>query len=145
MRLSPRPPRFRAVYAFFPLLTASFTLEPAASFLPGLRFWESTRPFLTFAEKAFVTFPGEQCAFLSARLAARSVLPFSLGTTHRTLKVAVTVRAALIVRVHFPVPAQGPDQPANLELAEATAVSATTVPCRKTCAQVEPQLSPAGV
>jgi hypothetical protein len=112
------------------LLSLSLTLEPAASFLPGFGFWEITRPFLTLAENALVTFPGEQCAFLSARLAALSVLPFSFGTTQRTLKVAVTERAALIVKVHVPVPEQAPDQPAKLERAEAAAVSVTAVPGR---------------
>jgi hypothetical protein len=50
-----------------------------------------------------------------------------------------------MVRVQLPVPEQAPDQPANLERAEATAVSVTAVPCLKACAQVEPQLIPAGL
>jgi hypothetical protein len=51
-----------------------------------------------------------------------------------------------MVRVQFlPVPEQAPDQPANLERAEATAVSVTAVPCRKACAQLAPQLIPAGL
>ena len=132
-------------YVFFPLLTFSFTLEPAASFLPGFGFWEITRPFFTLVENARVTFPTEQCAFLIARFAGRSLLPFALGTTQRTLNVAVTERFALMVRVQLPVPEQAPDQPANLERAEATAVSVTAVPCLKACAQVEPQLIPPGL
>jgi hypothetical protein len=44
------------------LLTVSLTLAPAASFVPGFAFWEITRPSLTLAENALVTFPTEQCA-----------------------------------------------------------------------------------
>ena len=132
-------------YVFFPLLTFSFTLEPAASFLPGFGFWEITRPFFTLVENARVTFPAEQCAFLIARFAGRSLLPFTLGTTQRTLNVAVTERFALMVRVQLPVPEQAPDQPVKDDPAEAAAVSVTAVPCPKACAQVEPQLTPAGL
>jgi len=136
----------RLLYRFFPLLTSSLTLAPGASFLPALGFGETTRPFFTLAEKTLVTLPTEQCARLIARLAARTVLPFTLGTTHRALKVALTERASDMVRVQFlPVPEQAPDQPANLERAEATAVSVTAVPCPKACAQVEPQMIPAGL
>ena len=115
------------------------------SFLPGFGPCEITRPFFTLAENALVTFPTEQCAFLIARLAARSVLPFTLGTTHRALNVAVTERAALSVSVQLPVPEQAPDQPANLEREAAAAVSVIEVPCGRVCAQVEPQLIPAGL
>jgi hypothetical protein len=132
-------------YVLFPLLNFSFTLEPAASFLPGFGFWEITRPFFTLSENALVTFPSEQCAFPIARFAARSLLPFTLGTTQMTLNVAMTERLALMVRVQLPLPEQSPDQPANLERAEATAVSVTAVPCLKAWAQVEPQLIPAGL
>jgi hypothetical protein len=120
-------------------------LTPAASFVPGFGLCLITRPFFAFAENAFVTLPTEQCALLIARLAARRVLPFSLGTTQRGLKVAVTERAALIVTVQVPVPEHAPDQPANLERVEATAVIVIAVPCLKACAQVEPQLIPAGL
>jgi hypothetical protein len=120
-------------------------LEPAASFVPGFGFEEMTRPFRTRGVNTLVTLPSEQWAVLSARLAARSFLPFSLGTTHRALKVALTERASDMLRVQLPVPEQAPDQPANLERAEATAVSVTAVPCPKACAQVAPQLIPAGL
>src|SRR6266511_976890 len=59
-----------------------FTFEPARSLLPGAGFCEMTRPFFTLAEKAFLTFPTEQCARLIAVLAAASFLPFPFGTTH---------------------------------------------------------------
>jgi hypothetical protein len=127
------------------LLTLRLSFEPAASFVPGFGFWEITRPFFTLDENALVTLPSEQCAFLIAPLAARSVLPVTLGTMQSALKVAVTERAALMVTVQLPGPEQLPDQPANLERAEATAESVTTLPCRKACAQVEPQVIPAGL
>jgi len=112
---------------------------------PGFGFCEITRSFLVLAENTLVSVPTEQCACLIASLAARSVLPFSLGTTHRTLNVAVTERAALIVRVQGPVPEQAPDQPAKDDPAAAVAVSVTAVPWLKASVQVEPQLSPAGL
>src|SRR5262249_51516063 len=118
------------------LLTLSATLDPAASFLPGRGFWEMTRPFVTRAEYALVTFPTEQCARLIALLAARSVLPFTLGTTHRDggggvwfcAKLAVTGSSAFSVTVQLPLPEQAPDQPAKEEPAAAEAVRVTVVP-----------------
>src|SRR6266511_1981753 len=59
-----------------------FTFEPARTLLPGAGFCEMTTPFFTLAEKAFLTFPTEQCARLIAVLAAASFLPFTFGTTH---------------------------------------------------------------
>ena len=45
------------------------------------------------------------------------------------MNVAVTVVAAVIGTTHVPVPEQPPpDQPANVELASAAAVSVTLVP-----------------
>jgi hypothetical protein len=129
-------PGATTAYVFFPWLISSFTFEPDGRLARGFGFWEITRPFITLAENTLVTFPSEQCAFLSARLAARSVLPFSLGTTQRTLNVAVTERAALMATVQVPVPEQAPDQPANLERADAVAVSFTAVPYGKARAQV---------
>ena len=125
------------------MLTLSLIFEPAASFVPGFGFVEITRPFLTVAENALVTVPTEQCACLIARLAARSVLPFTLGTTHRT-NLAVAARSALIVSVQVPMPEQAPDQPANLDPAEAVAVSVTGT-AAKGAEHVEPQLIPAGL
>jgi len=45
-----------------------------------------------------------------------------------SVNVAVTLRAALIVTEHAPVPVQAPLQPLKVEPAEAEGVSATTVP-----------------
>src|ERR1044072_248828 len=101
-----------------------------------------TRPFLTLAEKAFFTLPTLQCALTSARLAVRSALPFSLGTMQRAAKVAVTERATLMARVQVAVPERAPDQPLKTERVVAAAVSVSTVPYLKVCAQAEPQLIP---
>jgi len=47
-----------------------------------------------------------------------------------SVKVAVTLRAAVIETRHVPVPEQAPLQPANVEVAElAAAVRVTLVPC----------------
>lgn len=112
-----------------PLLSSNLILEPAASFFPGFGRWAITRPRFTFVEYARVTFPTEQCARAIALLPALSVLPFSFGTTHSGLNVAVTEWAALIVTTQVPVPEQSPVQPANREPEEALAVSVTDVPC----------------
>jgi hypothetical protein len=59
--------------------------------------------------------------------------------------VAVTERAALIVAVQVPAPAQpAPDQPAKLEPGAAVAVRVTVVPWTKLAVQTAPQLMPAG-
>src|SRR6266511_2062797 len=89
--------------------------------------------------------PTAQCAFLIAALAARSFLPFTLGTTQSGLKVAVAEWFALIVRVQTPAPRQSPVQPAKLEVGDGVALNVTEVPCVYVCAQVEPQSIPAGV
>ena len=47
------------------------------------------------------------------------------------VNVAVTLRAALIVVVHAPVPAQSPLQPANVLVDSGVAVSVTTAPTAK--------------
>src|SRR6266511_1974950 len=135
-----------------------FTFEPARSLLPGAGFCEMTTPFFTLAEKAFVTFPTEQCARLIAVLAAASFLPFTFGTTHffcdgggggggeeLAWKVAVAAWLALMVSVHVPVPEQSPLQPAKLEPEAAVAVRMTEVPSAKACEQVLPQSIPAGL
>jgi hypothetical protein len=59
--------------------------------------------------------------------------------------VAVIERAALIVTVQVPVPAQpAPDQPAKLEPGAALAVSVTVAPWTKLALQIAPQLMPVG-
>jgi hypothetical protein len=45
-----------------------------------------------------------------------------------TLNIAVTLRAAVMLTVQFPVPAQAPLQPVNTEPLEAAAVKVTLVP-----------------
>src|SRR5262245_14662351 len=140
-RLSPRTDC--AIGLFHPLLTRSRTFARAASFLPGPGFDEITRPRVE-PEDTLVTLPTEQCACASARLAARSVLPFSLGTTQVPLNIAVTERAALIDTTQARVPLHAPDQPANFEPADGRAVSLTEVPCGKACAHAARQLMPAG-
>jgi hypothetical protein len=59
------------------------TAEPVGSLVPGRGFWEITLPAFTFAENALRMLPTEQRAFLIAVLAARSLLPVTLGTRHR--------------------------------------------------------------
>ena len=60
-------------------------------------------------------------------------------------KVAVTVRAALIVTLQEPVPEQPPPlQPVNVEPAAGVAVRMTAVPPAKAAAQSKPQAMPAG-
>jgi hypothetical protein len=49
-----------------------------------------------------------------------------------------------MVTVHVEVPAQAPDQPLKADRGVAAAVSVSTVPYLKVCAQAEPQLIPAG-
>src|SRR5262245_65478861 len=63
----------------------------------------------------------------------------------RAAKVAVTERAALIVTAQVVVPEQAPDQPLKTDRGVAAAVSVSTVPYLKACAQAAPQLSPAGL
>src|SRR5215208_1194657 len=59
--------------------------------------------------------------------------------------VAVTERAAFIVRVHVPVPEQSPDQPVKLSPDAGVAVRVTSVPSAKLAEQVAPQSIPAGL
>ena len=61
-----------------------------------------------------------------------------------TTKVAVTLRAALMLSVQEPVPGQAPPQPPNNDPAPGAAVSVTLLPCGKDAAQPVPQLMPAG-
>src|SRR5262245_32582430 len=104
-----------------------------------------TRPRFTWVENVLVIRPVVQWARWRASLAALSVLPFSLGTTQRFLKVAVTERAAFMVTVQLPLPVQAPDQPAKRERVEAAAVRVTVAPSRKAWVQLLPQLIPAGL
>jgi hypothetical protein len=60
------------------------------------------------------------------------------------LKVAVTLRAELIVTVQVPVPLHAPLQPANVEPDAAAGVRVTAVPDVYVALQVVPQLMPAG-
>jgi hypothetical protein len=62
------------------------------------------------------------------------------------LKVAVTLVLAAKVTVQVPVPLHPPpDQPVNVELVPAVAVSVTAVPLAKLALHVAPQLMPAGM
>ena len=130
----------------------TLTLAPCLRCLPAFGFWEMTRPFFTFFEKACLTLPREQWCDLSDRFAAFSVLSFSLGTTHALgggdgflPNVAVTETASFMVTVQVPVPEQPPpDQPVKFELLAAVAVRVTEVPNANACAQVDPQSIPAG-
>jgi hypothetical protein len=95
-----------------------------------------------------LTLPTVQLRALIARLAALSVLPFSLGTTHgfgRGLKVAVTVCSLMPVFTwQVPVPVQPPpDQPLKRDPAAGVAVSLSEVPASNEAVQVAPQSIPA--
>ena len=61
------------------------------------------------------------------------------------MNVAVTEVALVNVTLQVLVPVQAPDQPANVELAFAAAVSVTVVPLGKLALHVAPQLIPAGL
>ena len=61
------------------------------------------------------------------------------------MKVAVTEALLVNVKLQVPVPVQAPDQPANVEVAFAAAVSVTMVPLVKLALHVGPQLIPAGL
>ena len=61
------------------------------------------------------------------------------------VKVAVTAALPVNVTLQVPVPAQAPDQPANVEVAFGTAVSVTMVPLVKLALHIAPQLMPAGL
>src|SRR5215471_14102389 len=77
-----------------------------------------------------------------------TVVPATSGLSVKvvvaTLKVAVTVRAAVIVTLQAPVPLQLPPQPANVEPVDADALSVTTVPLVNEIEHAVPQLMPAG-
>ena len=60
------------------------------------------------------------------------------------MKVAVTLRFWLMVRVQVVAVPQVPLQPVNTEPAAGTAVSVTLVPLLKGALQVAPQSTPAG-
>ena len=61
------------------------------------------------------------------------------------MKVAVTLRVLLIVRLHwFPEVESQPLQLVKVEVPSGTAVSVTGVPLLKVVEQVAPQLIPAG-
>jgi len=54
--------------------------------------------------------------------------PTATASEGSVLNVAVTLRSALIVTVHFPVPEQPPLQPENVDPAAGLALSVTFVP-----------------
>jgi len=67
-----------------------------------------------------------------------------VGGRGASLKVAVTVRAALIVTVQLPVPLHAPPQPVNVEPEAALAVSVTCVPAAYVLVHVAPHEIPLG-
>jgi hypothetical protein len=70
---------------------------------------------------------------------------FNDATVPVPLNVAVTVALLVKVTVQAAVPVQAPDQPPNVELVFAAAVSVTAVPLGKFAVHVVPQLIPAGL
>ena len=60
--------------------------------------------------------------------AALTLRLFGLTSNGIVLNVAVTLRAALIVTWHVPVPLHAPLHPANIDPLAGVAVSVTTVP-----------------
>src|SRR5688500_20399772 len=62
-----------------------------------------------------------------------------------TAKVAVTLRAWLMVTVHAPVPVQAPLQPVKVLPAAAAAVNVSDEPKLEVAVHVAPQSMPAGV
>jgi hypothetical protein len=73
--------------------------------------------------------------------AVGSVMP----PEEEALKVAVTLRAAVMLTAQLPVPEHAPVQPANVEPLLAAAVSVTTAPGLKLALQVLPHEIPAGL
>src|SRR5579859_3724366 len=73
---------------YLAILTA--TLAPTGRREPGLRLWETTRPFLPFACTR-LTVPRRQLRALSAVFAARIVSPLSFGTTHASKAESVRI------------------------------------------------------
>src|SRR5438132_1119447 len=65
-----------------PRLTPRFTVVPLARTAPPPGLCESTRPFLTFLEYAYVRRPTRQLARASVRAAILNVLPRSYWTSH---------------------------------------------------------------
>ena len=61
------------------------------------------------------------------------------------VKVAVTLVAAVGVRVQGVVPVQAPLQPVKVEPVAGKAVRVMAMPCRAGVVQVVPQLMPAGL
>ena len=61
------------------------------------------------------------------------------------MKLAVALRAWLMVRIQVEVPRQAPFQPVKVEPPLGVAVSVTLVPLVKLVLQVDPQLIPAGL
>ena len=66
---------------------------------------EMTRRAATLEENALVIRPTEQCARLTARRAAASVLPLKRGTTHNCFAVTVTDGAELSAGLELTAPA----------------------------------------
>jgi len=71
---------------------------------------------------------------------------FATESVYVGVNPALTLRAALMVTTHDPVPEQpAPDQPVKRDPAAGVAVRVTTVASSKLAAQVTPQLTPAGL
>lgn len=87
-----------------------------------------TRPFFTVLESTRLIRPTRQPQVVSVLLAALKVSPLTAGTTQVLKKLALTDLEALIVSVHAPLPAQAPDQPANLEPLAVEAFKVTRAP-----------------
>jgi hypothetical protein len=111
--------------------------EPAAgaavrvTAVPGVTDCEHVAPQLMPAGLLLVTVPVPVPFFVTVKVTGVAV------------KVAVTEAAA--VTAHVPVPEHAPLQPAKVEPAAGAAVRVTAVPGVKDCAQLAPQLIPAGV
>src|SRR5262245_22267231 len=69
----------------------------------------------------------------------------TLKVTGRSVNVALTDLAWVMLTVQVPVPEQSPDHPKKLEPVAGVAVRVTLFPWSNACEQVEPQLIPAGL
>ena len=67
--------------------------------MPAAGLWEITWYFATVREYARVTLPTRQCALEIALLAALSLSPRTLGTTHLTRRLVVVVVVVVVLVV----------------------------------------------